>query len=845
MLRHALKWTSGRLLRLVNEATRPALAVTLPAAMVAGLAMATPALADEGDGEFAMHARVSYDAGGTVIRGEEDDDWAFAPVNTLVLPGDRLWADDGSTSELEFPRGTFVRMADGSQMEVRDIGATMALRGEVGSFYVHRLSRSTGDVVFETPAGVVEIVRGTALRIDIEDDGSVTLSVNDGHAIMRAEQGGPQVVTAGQRVWVDPGLMPSAAVRFDSSDADSFDRWHAQRVDVLTTGIARTPLPDNLHINEDTLGVNDLGNYGEWVYIDNAPYWRPTVVTHYVPYRYGQWTHVPRTGQVWIGKYPFSHVTTHYGTWRYTATYGWVWSYHGQWSPAWATAIRYNDHYIWTPIDRHHRPVIVSSSASFTVGGVRFSLGASTYAPVTRIYTGPVYVRPLPVTVVRHIHQHHHHVHVWHLGPRHRHIVRVPYARTVNIHVHQHNHRHRWVRGPQSIQRGDHRVAARSRAMVLDQRIRSRQVRSAPSRHDRGVVQWSDRRGQDNVRSLADRDRAERGRVRRSVNLSQQEPDYERNMRRQRAQRSGDETPRSGWRTGDETRRAAGVDRDGRSRAERAERDGDRRGGPGMTSPRRGGDERVRSGDTDRFERRGIVRPSRDREADRSTDDRRTITRFGDRRGDRSDRRDAQQREARTAEQRVRERQLQRVQPGEPRSGESATAEQRVRERQLQRMQPSAPRTEERATRPRTTDRLQQREQPTAEQRVRERQLQRMQPNAPRAEDRPTRPRASDRIQRRQQQPTAEQRVRERQLERMQRSRGTFQASPDTRPSRPSVQQRPDRDRSRERADSPRRSNQEAGNRPQRGSRSGSADDGDSSPPAQRDRSQRGERRGR
>ena len=50
--------------------------------------------------EYVMHARVSYDAGGTMVLGAEGGEWGQAPVNTLILPGDTLWVDSENVSEI-------------------------------------------------------------------------------------------------------------------------------------------------------------------------------------------------------------------------------------------------------------------------------------------------------------------------------------------------------------------------------------------------------------------------------------------------------------------------------------------------------------------------------------------------------------------------------------------------------------------------------------------------------------------------------------------------------------------------------------------------------------------------
>ena len=81
-------------------------------------------LAPIANAEF-LHARVSYEGGGSLIKGNGDADWSFLNVNTLLVPGDDLWADNQGLIEVETPTGVFVRMADGSKGEIRDFRIDM------------------------------------------------------------------------------------------------------------------------------------------------------------------------------------------------------------------------------------------------------------------------------------------------------------------------------------------------------------------------------------------------------------------------------------------------------------------------------------------------------------------------------------------------------------------------------------------------------------------------------------------------------------------------------------------------------------------------------------------------
>lgn len=354
-----------------------------------GLALALSATGAQAQ---AMHGRVSHDEGGLLVRGNGDAEWAHATTNTMVLPGDTLWIDETGVGEVELPQGSFLRLADTSKVEVNTLDPNIALRAWSGSFYLQRMNRSSGNAVMDTPAATVQVYPDTHVRVDVLPEGNTTVSVRWGRADVRTQRGGAVTLTAGQRAYIDPGLLPSDAVPFDPSAEDAFDGWSRERAEYLATG--STTVPAEVTVAPATMGVSDLSNYGEWVYVDSRPLWRPTVVVNYVPYRTGYWNYVPGYGHCWVATEPFGYVTSHYGRWNYYGGYGWCWSYDPVWRPAWVVSVRCGDYFAWAPCDYYNRPVLVSDSAYFDLGGVRFSVHSSSYVRCDQAYYGPHYVNP-------------------------------------------------------------------------------------------------------------------------------------------------------------------------------------------------------------------------------------------------------------------------------------------------------------------------------------------------------------------------------------------------------------------------------------------------------------------
>ena len=350
------------------------------------LFLALAVMASAAPAEDAAHARVSYDGGGAMIKGAQDGDWSYATNNTLVLTNDTVWVDKGGTLEMEMAGGTFLRMADRSKAEILSLPPATAIRLITGSYYIQRTSRSTGAFTLRTPACSAEVQADSMVRVDVLDSGSTTVSVHWGKATVHTDVGSPVVVNADRQIFVDPGYLPSKPAPFIPDRDDDFDVWNRDRAKALA-GVNTDIAPMRSVISEAPMGAYDLAPYGQWVTVENEPYWQPTVVADYVPYREGHWSYMPCYGYVWVGDYPFSYITTHYGRWTYRDHYGWLWCYQNQWAPAWVASVRCGSDFLWCPLDPFNRPVCYDANY-LTIGGVRFSLAACTYCPADALFLG-------------------------------------------------------------------------------------------------------------------------------------------------------------------------------------------------------------------------------------------------------------------------------------------------------------------------------------------------------------------------------------------------------------------------------------------------------------------------
>ncbi|HUW61632.1 MAG TPA: DUF6600 domain-containing protein [Candidatus Bathyarchaeia archaeon] len=359
------------------------------AVIVAGVA-APSAVAQE------LHARVSFDSGGAMVKGAADEDWSYATVNTMIMPGDTLWVDEQGTLEVEMSGGTFLRMADGSKADIVSLPPSGVIKGWTGAFYVHRVARSSGSVIFQSPVADMHIQSDTQARVDVLANGATTVSVRWGAVTIRVPGGQDTILQTGQRSYIDPGYLPSLPEPLDTDQEDSFDAWSRERARLLVVGLEVVPAAVT---KSAPLGAADLSAYGDWVTIENDYYWRPTVVADYVPYRYGHWGYAPSIGYSWVGDYPFGYITSHYGRWRHHPTYGWCWRYRDVWGPAWVASYRVGPNFAWCPLDPWDRPVIYGNDFYY-VGGLRFSAFASSYVSADYLFYGGGYINPFQMSLI-------------------------------------------------------------------------------------------------------------------------------------------------------------------------------------------------------------------------------------------------------------------------------------------------------------------------------------------------------------------------------------------------------------------------------------------------------------
>ena len=322
---------------------------------VAALA-SRPALAEE-----FRNARISDVRGSLSVRGPDDDDVSYVERNAVIRHGDVLWTDDDGRAEIELERGAWVRMAEDTKLEIRALPPGAEFRIWTGSVYLDLSDRVLGQTVLKTPVGDLELERNSVARVDLDGAEGARFSVYNGGGRVRADSGSPIRIGAGERLYLDAGKGASEPQRFNRDDQDGFDRYQRDRVDYFIN----RPLPREL--SEDIVGARDLNDYGSWVSVENATYWRPRCEPTWRPYSAGYWSYIPGCGYTWIDYSPWGYTTSHYGRWMYRPVYGWLWSPGYRWAPSYVYWSSYGDYCGWAPLDPWDRPCYYGNNG-FSLG---------------------------------------------------------------------------------------------------------------------------------------------------------------------------------------------------------------------------------------------------------------------------------------------------------------------------------------------------------------------------------------------------------------------------------------------------------------------------------------------
>ena len=205
------------------------------------------------------------------------------------------------------------------------------------------LKVETGNATFYLqPEGVFTIAaQGDDWTQVIVRQGYAEIVTSRGSSLVRA---GEEARIAGDG-WANVEVRTAAAV-------DAFEAWANELEYRVAT--ARIPWV------EDTLSYEaaSLEGQGNWLSVEGAVAWRPSVAVSWQPYFQGHWTYTP-TGLSWISTEIWGWLPYHYGSWDHHHRYGWLWYPGALFAPAHVHWYWGPTHVGWIPsryYEHHHHP---------------------------------------------------------------------------------------------------------------------------------------------------------------------------------------------------------------------------------------------------------------------------------------------------------------------------------------------------------------------------------------------------------------------------------------------------------------------------------------------------------
>ena len=266
--------------------------------------------------------RLSYVEGDVSYWRPGAEDWAPAPVNTPLAPGDGLYAGSGANLEVQVGPRAFVR--GGSDTEIGldnnepDFQQFKITSGQV-SLDLRQLG--TGQTVeVDTPQAAFTVDRPGYYRVNVDENSTAFITRRGGTATVTPAGGEAMDVRPSEEIVLTGTDNPQMA-NYVAPDLDAWDRWNYDRTDHLLDAVSDRYVPQGVY------GADDLDHYGNWRTVPNyGEVWVPDrVASDWAPYSTGRWIWDPAYGWTWVDDAPWGWAPYHYGRWAYVDGF-WGWA---------------------------------------------------------------------------------------------------------------------------------------------------------------------------------------------------------------------------------------------------------------------------------------------------------------------------------------------------------------------------------------------------------------------------------------------------------------------------------------------------------------------------------------
>ncbi|HWS75944.1 MAG TPA: DUF6600 domain-containing protein [Quisquiliibacterium sp.] len=288
------------------------LLLALLAMAAAGAARADPPL---------RAARLAFVDGSVSLSTAGDPAWYPAPLNRPLAIGDRVWADEGASAELQLGAAV-VRVGTRSDVTVLDFDDRIAqFRLAQGTLRLRVRYLEPGQAYeIATPNLAFTVTGPGDYRVDVDSaDDSTLVMVRAGQARVDGETSAYTIHEGRAYRFRGTDLREHAEVAMPP--LDGLELWARERDRRAESAAAAA------YVSRGVIGYEDLDTWGSWRTDPGyGAVWYPTaVMPGWSPYVFGRWAWIAPWGWTWIDDAPWGFAVTHYGRWAHLGgRWGWV-----------------------------------------------------------------------------------------------------------------------------------------------------------------------------------------------------------------------------------------------------------------------------------------------------------------------------------------------------------------------------------------------------------------------------------------------------------------------------------------------------------------------------------------
>lgn len=280
--------------------------------------------------------RLSLVDGNVQLDRADGEGLQHAIVNTPLVQGAEIRTGDDGYAEVEFERGSTVRLAPNSVLQIDQLGRsdhgdeTTALQVKGGTVYFD-LQKKEADT-FHIAAAQQQITIPKEAHFRVEASGQTgEIAVFKGNVDVAGE-GKTSKLKKDQTLRFDlnQGSPYQLAEGISTVASDGWDEQRDQYRDQYSFRNSNY----NGYSSSYVYGLSDLSYWGNYNFIPGWGWmWRPFDASFgWDPFSSGAWMYYPGWGWTWVSAYPWGWTPYYYGNWVMVPNYGWYWQPGRSWS---------------------------------------------------------------------------------------------------------------------------------------------------------------------------------------------------------------------------------------------------------------------------------------------------------------------------------------------------------------------------------------------------------------------------------------------------------------------------------------------------------------------------------